>query len=172
MEKVTIAEKTAAAILEAAKKVGIKETKLVNVLPTYAMPEKGKFTDVIIMEDTEQANGVNTSHIALECTDDKTGLKSFISIGALQRMVYVPKENENVETIKAVEKESARTGNKYYTIEGSKSLNPLLGGSHPDIAAMLYDKNFTSKIVDCFVVDFAKKVPVAKTGYIVDVKKG
>ena len=165
MEKVTIQEKTAQSILNAAKAVEIQKNKLEDALPSYSMPKSGTFTDVVIMEDKDRTEERNLSHIAMVCKDAK-GVETFISLSALQRSAFFPKdENDKPE----IEQRTNDNGDVYYIVKNSTVLNPGLLGNQAEVAARLFNQSFKADEKTGFVIKYGADEAIAKTLYKVTV---
>lgn len=165
MEKVTIAEKTVESILAAAKNVEIQSNKLEDALPSYSMPKTGTFIDVVIMEDKERTDERNLSHIALVCKDPK-GVETFISLSALQRSAFFPKNEDDKPE---VEQRTNDGGNVYHIVKNSTVLNPGLLGNQAEVAARLFNQSFKADEKTGFVIKYGSNEAVAKTLYKVTV---
>ena len=153
---------SASELRAAAKKAGIKETRLDKAVETYNLPEEGEFTQVQLVEG-------EFPHIRLVT---KSGNK--ISLSGLQAMAHFGSVDS--VTLEKIKKEGSPLKGKVY-VKGSL-LNPHLSGDQSEIAFRLIGKSFKATPISGVVLPFkesgyseseAKKALTTKTFYKVEI---
>ena len=152
---------SAAELREAAKKAGIKETRLDKAVESYNLPEEGEFTEVQLVEG-------EFPHIRLV-----TNSGNKISLSGLQAMAHFGSIDS--VTLEKIKKEGSLKGKVY--VKGSL-LNPHLSGDQSEIAFRLKGKSFKATSISGVVLPFkesgyseseAKKALTTKTFYKVEI---
>ena len=158
---------TADALRIAAKKAGVKASRLDEAIQAYSLPKSGTFGTPYLVQNHKEPD---MSHIAIKVD----GSMHVISMGRIQGMGFVGTQEEAESKIT----ESSRTPGTYI-LSGNTTFNPDLSGDQATRGFELKGKRFKAEEIDAKVLKFvvggidnedeAKKSIVAKKFYKVTV---